>query len=357
MFSLTNVIDAELPVKCEHSATSNDIAEVDSIVTTIKIPKSLFCMVAGTTRKLSTYGVGTAGFPKFNPIEAKHRVVIVGPSVPDRESFLMIEGPSQAAVDAARQDVLDAAAEALSIPTFAAHIAAAGGADGVSAAGDTILFVDNSNIRIGAQSFVPGSPLFPTGTPPGTVDRSIVVNIPVLASWLLNDRAVVHREVVGTMPPIIETMWKNSGFTVRTTEGDKPGHADEVLHAQILQRLQMHEPGTLVLATGDGNNNDGKSSFPGCVASALRHGWRVEVVCWKASGSSVYSFFRGVCPSRVSIRYLDADHGRLCFRPKPKPVPAHQVSPSYYSPPPPPTLDLFPPLPPSSRCAPNRRGK
>jgi hypothetical protein len=45
---------------------------------------------------------------------------------------------------------------------------------------------------------------------------------------------------------------------------------------------------TLVLVTGDGNDNGKTTSFPRTVMGAIKQGWNVEVVAWKQSLSSAY---------------------------------------------------------------------
>ena len=49
---------------------------------------------------------------------------------------------------------------------------------------------------------------------------------------------------------------------------------------------------TLVLVSGDGNRNDGGSSFPECCAYALELGWRVEVWSWAEKTSSAFKRLR-----------------------------------------------------------------
>jgi hypothetical protein len=40
---------------------------------------------------------------------------------------------------------------------------------------------------------------------------------------------------------------------------------------------------TIVLLTGDGNDNGGRASFLSTVDCALRHNWRVEVTSWMSN--------------------------------------------------------------------------
>ncbi len=45
---------------------------------------------------------------------------------------------------------------------------------------------------------------------------------------------------------------------------------------------------TLVLVTGDGNDNGKTTSFPRTVMGAIKQGWAVEIVSWRQSLSSTY---------------------------------------------------------------------
>ena len=51
-----------------------------------------------------------------------------------------------------------------------------------------------------------------------------------------------------------------------------------------------NEGRTLIMLTGDGNDNGGGDapSFPKVVHEAIELGWKVEVWCWKASCSKTY---------------------------------------------------------------------
>ncbi len=93
------------------------------------------------------------------------------------------------------------------------------------------------------------------------------------------------REVVGTMAPTVSSVWRSLGYSVRTTAGDAVGNADDVLHAQIFKAVANCEPGTLILATGDGNANDGKG------------------VCIVAKGCAHHAVcvFPGLCDTRTFV--------------------------------------------------------
>ncbi|KAI9511964.1 hypothetical protein F5148DRAFT_1310620 [Russula earlei] len=93
---------------------------------------------------------------------------------------------------------------------------------------------------------------------------------------------------------------------------------DELLQLKFLQAVAAVDvlpPGsTIVLATGDGNvgqfNEDG---FRGCVRTALKKGWRVELYAWEGglSRTWVREFAEGSWASRFRIIPMDGFGGDL----------------------------------------------
>ena len=86
---------------------------------------------------------------------------------------------------------------------------------------------------------------------------------------------------------------------------------DDFLHLQIMKLVSqsgIHEPGSrlLILATGDGNENHGRTNFPECIHLAASNGFMVEIHSWKKSLSSnlreVQKLFP---PGQIIINYLD----------------------------------------------------
>lgn len=74
-------------------------------------------------------------------------------------------------------------------------------------------------------------------------------------------------------------------------------------HHEWRQRV----PPTLVLVSGDGNRNNGGSTFPECCAYALQLGWAVEVWAWKHQTSSAFKRLkrRQEYRSAMTIRRLE----------------------------------------------------
>ena len=165
------------------------------------------------------------------------------------------------------------------------------------------VFADNSNMHIGAQRGV-------VSTVPGREQtaRVVFLHYANLVEKVLGTppRFTARRYVAGVMPDVVAQMWREQEFVVRNgTTDDVHANIDEVLHAQILDTLMSQEPATLVLMTGDGNANGGRSSFPKCVAAALRLHWRVEVYCWRHSTSSFFMAAESLAKGRLVVHFLD----------------------------------------------------
>lgn len=252
----------------------------------VPIPRVFFGDIVGKDRVPS--GFGTARYPKFASIEETHHVTITGPQTIHRDGFLTITGGSAAAVAAARYDLMRSMAVTVGLPhlDLALHSSEYAVPPALE---DLLLFVDYSNIACGWSG-----------------DRPL--DIATLDGWMLAHRPATHKEVAGTMPPDVAILWSTLGYEVTATRGDKVGNVDEFLHAQVYHAVfgaRTGGPGVLILATGDGNSNSGKSTFPSCVVAALRLGWAVEIVSWKVSLSWVYEFLQALCPSRVRVRLID----------------------------------------------------
>ena len=82
-----------------------------------------------------------------------------------------------------------------------------------------------------------------------------------------------------------------------------------MIHAKIQDTILKFDSTaakrTIAILTGDGNDNKGRTSFPGVVEAALRKGFSVEVWSWRAQCSKVYSKFQANYPRYFSLKYLD----------------------------------------------------
>jgi hypothetical protein len=105
---------------------------------------------------------------------------------------------------------------------------------------------------------------------------------------------------------------------------------DDVLHAQAMSVLATDYGGgelsqTLVLLTGDGNENDGRTSFPGVVREFMRQNadrqatdrpplWKVEIITWRRSLSQKMTKLQEEYPGHVAIRYLDEHREYVTYK-------------------------------------------
>ena len=88
---------------------------------------------------------------------------------------------------------------------------------------------------------------------------------------------------------------------------------DELLQLKLLQAIadvDIPPPGsTIVLATGDGNVGQfNEEGFLGCVRTALKKGWKVELCAWDIGLSKAWEreFGEATYADRFSIIRLDA---------------------------------------------------
>lgn len=83
---------------------------------------------------------------------------------------------------------------------------------------------------------------------------------------------------------------------------------DEILHLKMLESIvDVDEPTTMVLATGDAAAAEYSQGFMRMVERALKKGWRIELVSWKAGISSQYMKrdFRQKWGDRFRVSELD----------------------------------------------------
>jgi hypothetical protein len=191
----------------------------------------------------------------------------------------------------------------------------------VSPASPRYIYIDISNIMISCQYLADG-----------TIDRRMRLAIPKLcglleARQLPTPAAVRARHVVGSNMSSASPFWdkfKKEGYSVKVLarkEGGGEVGVDETLHAQILTAIvttpaSRRETPTLVLVTGDGNSNEGYSSFTTCAKAALQHGWRLELWAWNRSLSNTLRRLHLEYPDRVAICLLDAHRSSILYQKK-----------------------------------------
>lgn len=125
-------------------------------------------------------------------------------------------------------------------------------------------------------------------------NRKQMLSYPTLFNSIIErGRNVARRELVASLP-LFQNLdeAKNSGYNVselklvdkggKGDKGKKEQCVDELLQLKIFDSLLYHTPGTLVLASGDGNDGEYfQGGFHKCVTKALEMGWKVEIISWK----------------------------------------------------------------------------
>jgi hypothetical protein len=134
-------------------------------------------------------------------------------------------------------------------------------------------------------------------------------NIPGLSAIAHRGFGAVHTAVViGTTPGPSnkEALWKNLGynaeFTVRAPgTPESVYNVDATLVAWIYRTKDSYrfQKSTIVLVTGDGNNNDGKPNFREVVQTLLEQDWNVKLVCLRPN--PVYCTMQRQFPKSMEI--------------------------------------------------------
>ncbi|CAM4887761.1 unnamed protein product [Rotaria socialis] len=187
---------------------------------------------------------------------------------------------------------------------------------------DYHIIVDCSNIFIGSQTIRD-----PT-TGATQKNPAIRVNVKNLVRVVENDKLKIYiktRIAGGSKPPENLPVWKewaSCGYKCIVIERSEDG-VDEMLHAQILQLLHIYKDTqtrsqVLVLVTGDGNINGGRTSFLQSVESVLTSNWSVELWSWERSLSQHFLSTQRFFPSRMTIKYLDSYRNDITFIQKPR---------------------------------------
>lgn len=198
------------------------------------------------------------------------------------------------------------------------------------------VFIDFSNIHIGFQNCVKSM----RGLPTQARIRREDIDFEALVLLMERRRPVAKRVLVGSLPAIpaferakaigyetniLDKVFKARELTERqkyfqqrdarsnghyrpsSSGGDGSGSGsettavakakeawveqgvDEILHLKMLESVvDVDEPSTIVLATGDAAAAEYSQGFMRMVERALKKGWRVELVSWQAGISSAY---------------------------------------------------------------------
>ena len=129
-----------------------------------------------------------------------------------------------------------------------------------------------------------------------------------------DERNVASAIVAGSFvdePSPVRDNWLQGGWEAPIPLERDRG-VDELIHSSAFAllsdgTLSFVEPHTLVLLTGDGNDNDGRTNFPQIVANALSQNtndcvkWKVEIWTWASAKSSEYDRFDSNDNFRVNL--------------------------------------------------------
>ena len=177
------------------------------------------------------------------------------------------------------------------------------------------VFVDYSNLWWGS----------------GAKDEGKILSLGTLAGLLLRGRALGEYSLVAGSKPAPEhplwSEWERLGYEVSLEPvnreethpragGGGESQVDDKLHAAILQELirRREKPAgsqTLVLVTGDGKDNGGRSNFPDCCRAALDKGWRVELWGWNNGIAGSLKRLADESGGRMTVNSLDQHRARL----------------------------------------------
>jgi hypothetical protein len=178
------------------------------------------------------------------------------------------------------------------------------------------VYVDYSNIFFGSQTVL---------SPEGKYIRDLSIRIKInrLHSLIIGDRNAEETVVFGSDLPglaLVWNIWRDLGFKVHTQVGVKQDMVDDALIAQMQLGIlkYSHPPATqrtLVLLTGDGNDNHGRATFPSVLEGAIGAGWKVELWSWRQSINKRYEDFYNSYSSEdvFKIHYLDTYREYLVY--------------------------------------------
>ena len=137
------------------------------------------------------------------------------------------------------------------------------------------IFVDNSNLFLGRPKHM----------------SKMRINVPALTDLLtkgVQGLRIMAGSDDGPRGGRWVAQWEVKGYRVQiAARQGSESMVDEFLHAQIYNCCLGNQPDarvtTIVLVTGDGNANGGRSNFPAVVAQLKPFGFRFEVWAWRAS--------------------------------------------------------------------------
>jgi hypothetical protein len=139
-----------------------------------------------------------------------------------------------------------------------------------------------------------------------------------LLDFVLDGRQLDYAFVGGSIPPSSDPLWKrfeNLGIEVEKLERGQGTGAevavDEIIQLSMANRiLDVNQPGTLVLLTGDGSGYTDGKGFIKQLERAHNHGWTVEVVSWDAGCNR---YLRHFAQQHGAYRSLEPVYEQVTF--------------------------------------------
>jgi hypothetical protein len=177
---------------------------------------------------------------------------------------------------------------------------------------DFFVFVDNSNVYLGAQHM------------DGKMNHAVRIDIDRLVKQIEQERFCVVRHVCGSneQQPVW-AKWRTNKYDVHIAQqkAGKEEGVDASLHSVIYSTITRQDipmskrsQSVIVFVTGDGNTPSAyMSSFPQIARTAVGLGWRVEVQSWQASLSREWTKLHEEFPLDVEIKPLDPHRHNITF--------------------------------------------
>lgn len=148
--------------------------------------------------------------------------------------------------------------------------------------------------------------------------RSLELSVKRVVQRIECDRKVEERVLCGSAREGNERdqrmwqPWRDANYEV-DIEVRHPGAGeqgvDDRIHAAALRTAskRFNDDRTLIIVTGDGNDNHGRTTFPEVVNAALQGGWVVEMYTWRHSCSrKLLDFARNYAQTgRFRLHFLD----------------------------------------------------
>ena len=150
---------------------------------------------------------------------------------------------------------------------------------------EVFIYWDNSNIFIEAQR------LAEIRNEHVDARYRVRINFENIYRLAHADRPVAKAMVAGSVPPELRQLWnrlENMGVTVRLfnrirNDLGEQEIPDRLLQLQMLEDAMDHDPGVVVLLTGDGAGYMEGSGFHSTLERMHRRGWKIEILSWAHS--------------------------------------------------------------------------